>query len=122
MAMPAWAKARVLGLAPWQWLGVALGLTFGVLLIWVVNRFRISVKRRRGDGDGPKWHALLIPVAVIFLTGLALPALWGFLRIGGAPRVLLAYAQTTVTTLAAAWLCMVGAVLISDVIVASERS
>jgi MscS family membrane protein len=121
MAMPAWAKARVLGLAPWQWLGTVLGLAFGALLISVVNRFRKSLKRRRGDSDGPKWHALLIPVAVIFVVGLALPALWGILRIGGAPRVILAYAETTVSTLAAAWLCMVGAVLISDVIVASER-
>ena len=121
MAMPAWAKARVLGLASWQWLGVALGLAFGALLISVVNRFRKILKRRRGDSDGPKWHALLIPFAVVLVVGLALPALWGILRIGGAPRVILAYAQTTVSTLAAAWLCMVGAVLISDVIVASER-
>ncbi len=121
MAMPAWAKARVLGLAPWQWLGVSIGLALGALLISVVNRFRISLKRRRGDRDGPKWHALLIPVAVIFLAGLALPTLWGILRIGDAPRVLLAYAETTVSTLAEAWLGMVGAVLISDVIVASER-
>ncbi len=121
MAMPAWAKVRVLGLAPWQWLGVGIGLTFGALLISAVNRFRISLKRRRGDRDGPKWHALLIPVAVIFLAGLALPTLWGILRIGDTPRVILAYAETTVSTLAEAWLCMVGAVLISDVIVASER-
>jgi len=121
MAMPAWAKARVLGLAPWQWLGVVLGLALSALLISVANRFRMSLKRRRGDRDGPKWHALLIPVAVIFLASLALPALWGILRIGGAPRVILAYAETTVSTLAAAWLCMVGAVLVSDVIVASER-
>jgi MscS family membrane protein len=87
----------------------------------VVNRFRKSLKRRRGDGDGPRWHALLVPAAVVLLAGLALPALWNILRIGGEPRVFMAYARTTVATLAAAWLCMVVTVLISDVIVKSER-
>jgi MscS family membrane protein len=121
MAMPAWAKARVLGLAPWQWLGVALGLALSAFLVLVVNRFRKSLKRRRGDSDGPKWHALLVPAAVVLVAGLALPAQWNILRIGGEPRVLMAYARTTVATLAAAWLCMVVAVLISDIIVKSER-
>ena len=70
---------------------------------------------------GSRWRALLVPLAIMFVAGLFVPLLTALLRIGGAPRIAIDYAQTGAVYLGAAWLAMVISVVIGEAIVASDR-
>ncbi len=121
LGIPDWARARAFSLAIWQWLGLGLGLALGALLIWAAVQIKRRWKMARRDEDAPRYYSMLIPLAVMFVAGEALPTLFTLLRIGGAPRILLSYAGTLTTFLAAAWLCVVAAVLLAETIIASEH-
>lgn len=121
LSMPAWSKARVFSLAIWQWLGLGLGMSLGALLIWAAVQIKRRWKMARRDEDAPRYYSVLIPLAVMFVAGEALPTLFTILRIGGLPRILLSYAGTLTTFLAAAWLCVVATVLFAETIIASEH-
>jgi MscS family membrane protein len=121
LSLPSWARARIAGLATWQWLGLGFGLFIGGLVIFGSHR---ATRRRVDDSEnasGARWSALLVPLAVILVGGLFVPLLTAVLRIGGATRVAIDYAQTGVVFLGAAWLVLVVSVVVGEAIVASER-
>jgi len=120
--LPGWATVRVAGVATWQWLGLGLGFLVGGLIIFGGHR----LARARSDGEGRDapaagWRALPVPLAIVLVTGVLVPLFGTLLRIGGSPRVAIAYATTGAVILGAAWLAVVASVVVGDAIVASER-
>ena len=47
---------------------------------------------RAGTHRRPHWRALPVPLAIILVTGVLVPLFGTLLRIGGSPRVVIAYA------------------------------
>jgi MscS family membrane protein len=47
--------------------------------------------------------------------------MFALFRIGGTPRVVIAFVQTSALFLMAAWLCIIGSIIVGDVIVSSEH-
>ena len=121
LGLPGWAKARIVDVAAWQWLGLSVGLLIGGLVIFGCHR----ATRSRADGsdsaEGSRWHALLVPLAIMFVAGLFVPLLTALLRVGGMPRVAIDYAQTGAVYLGAAWLAIAISIVIGEAIVASDR-
>jgi MscS family membrane protein len=64
LRLPGWAKARIAGAAPWQWLGLVGGLAVCVGFVFGAYRLGRRVAIRRPEESGPGWHALLTPLAV----------------------------------------------------------
>ena len=120
LAFPAWAKARIAGVASWQWLGLITGLVVCVGFVYGVYRLGSFLASRRPEESGPGWHALLTPLAIILVSAL-IPVLCAILRISGTPRVVITFVQTGALYLSAAWLSMIGAGLLAEAIVVSER-
>jgi MscS family membrane protein len=120
LAFPAWAKARIAGVASWQWLGLITGLVVCVGFVYGVYRLGSFLASRRPEESGPGWHALLTPLAVILVSAL-IPVLCAILRISGTPRVIITFVQTGALYLSAAWLSMIGAGLLAEAIVVPER-
>jgi MscS family membrane protein len=120
LAFPAWAKARIAGVASWQWLGLITGLVVCVGFVYGVYRLGSFLASRRPEESGPGWHALLTPLATILVSAL-IPVLCAILRISGTPRVVITFVQTGALYLSAAWLSMIGAGLLAEATVVSER-
>jgi MscS family membrane protein len=119
--LPDWTRVPFAGVAAWQWLGLSVGLLAGALLIFASHR----LARRFVGGDeenrGPKWRAVPVPLAIILVAALLVPLLNALLRIGGLTRVVIAFLETMVFSLTAAWLCIVGLVILGDLVMASEH-
>jgi len=120
LAFPAWAKARIAGVASWQWLGLITGLVVCVGFVYGVYRLGSFLASRTPEESGPGWHALLTPLAIILVSAL-IPVLCAILRVSGTPRVVITFVQTGALYLSAAWLSMIGAGLLAEAIVVSER-
>ena len=120
LAFPAWAKARIAGVASWQWLGLITGLVVCVGFVYGVYRLGSFLASRRPEESGPGWHALLTSLAIILVSAL-IPVLCAILRISGTPRVVITFVQTGALYLSTAWLSMIGAGLLAEAIVVSER-
>ena len=120
LAFPAWAKARIAGVASWQWLGLITGLVVCVGFVYGVYRLGSFLASRRPGESRPGWHALLTPLAIILVSAL-IPVLCAILRISGTPRVVITFVQTGALYLSAAWLSVIGAGLLADAIVVSKR-
>jgi MscS family membrane protein len=122
LAFPSWAKARIGGVALWQWAGLAIGLTVCAAFVYGAFSLGQRLARNRPEEDvGPGWHALLTPLAVILVAALPIPLLCLILRIGGTARVVITFIQTGALFLGAAWLSMVAASLLAEAIVESEH-
>ncbi len=121
VGLPPWAEARVLGLASWQWLGLGVGLAICALLIFMTYRLAERIAHGRRGAVPPRWNALPIPLMVVFVGGEFMPMVFGLFRISGDVRVVLDYVQTGAVYLAAAWLCIVVAIIVGEVIVSSEH-
>jgi MscS family membrane protein len=67
------------------------------------------------------WHSLGVPFALLAVAGLFAPFICQLLRIAGTPREVIAFAQTTTVYLTAAWLMIIGSVLIGEFIIGAER-
>ena len=87
LGLPGWAKARIVDVAAWQWLGLSVGLLICGLVIFGCHR---AARRRADDSQialtGARWGALLVPLAIMFVAGLFVPLLTALLRVGGMPR------------------------------------
>lgn len=119
--LPDWARARVVGIAMWQWLGLSLGCLIAGLIIFGGHRLARRGAPDDRDGLSARWRALPVPVAIVLVAGVFVPFVATLLRIGGGPRAIIAYTSTGAVYLSAAWLTMVVAVLLGEVIVASEH-
>ena len=119
--LPGWAKARVAGVAAWQWLGLSLGLLVGGLIIFFGHRMARRPVDVGQDASGPHWRALTLPLAIIFVAGLLVPFLDAVFRIRGDARVVIDYIQTGAVFLSTVWLAVVASIVLGEAIVASER-
>jgi MscS family membrane protein len=119
--LPDWARDRVAGAAAWQWLGLGIGLLLGALVIFAGYRLANRLTDRSEDQPGSRWESLPVPLAVIFVAGMLVPLMFALFRIGGTPRVVVAFVQTSALFLMAAWLCIIGSIIVGDVIVSSEH-
>ena len=121
LSLPDWAKVPLAGLTAWQWLGLSVGLLLGALFVFGAHRLTRRLVDRSGDTPGPYWRALPVPLAINLVAAFLVPLLWTLLRIGGTTRVVIAFAQTMTFYLSAAWLCIIGLIILGDVVVASEH-
>jgi MscS family membrane protein len=119
--LPVWAKARIGGLASWQWLGLVSGLAVCVGFVYGVFCLVRRLVRNRPEEAGPGWHSLLTPLAIILVSAVPVPLLCAILRVGGTPRVVVTFVQTSALYLSAAWLSMIAASLIAEAFVESEH-
>jgi MscS family membrane protein len=121
LSSPAWAKARIAGVASWQWLGLISGLVVCVSFVYGAYRLGRRLANRRPEEAGPGWQALLTPLAIILVSAFPVPLLCTILRVGGTARVVITFVQTGALYLSAAWLSMIAASLLAEAIVASEH-
>ena len=119
--LPDWARARIAGVAVWQWLGFVFGLFVAVLFIFGAHRLARRLARRKGDEAGPGWYSLLTPLAITVGAAIFFPLLSLVFRIGGSPRAIIAFAQTIIVFLGAAWVCLIGSGLLGETIATSEH-
>jgi MscS family membrane protein len=119
--LPAWTRVPIADVTVWQWLGLAIGLSLGGLFIFACHR----LVRRAADGDdeqhGVSWRALPLPVSINLVAAILVPVLCVLLRIGGPPRVVLAFAETIAFYLSAAWIAIIALIILGDTIVSSEH-
>jgi MscS family membrane protein len=117
--LPDWAKLRYAGATPWQWLGLVLVLGLGALIIWL----GYLVARPRADAveARPRWRALLLPLAIMFVAGVWVPWFDLMLRIADMPRTIIEYTRTGALYVSAAWLAIVLAAELGEAIIGSER-
>ncbi len=117
--LPDWAKLRYAGATPWQWLGLALALLLGALIIWL--SYRITRPRAHAAEPRLRWRALPLPLAIMFVAGVLVPFFDVMLRIGDMPRAIIEYTRTGVLYLGGAWLAFVVAAELGEAIIGSER-
>jgi MscS family membrane protein len=121
LRFPAWAKARIFGVASWQWIGLGCGLAVCIGIVYGVFRLSRRLASDRPDDMGPGWHSLLTPLAIILVSAVPVPLICAIFRVGGMPRVVITFLQTGALYLSAAWLCMIAASLLAEAVVESEQ-
>jgi MscS family membrane protein len=121
LKLPAWAKARTAGVATWQWIGSVTGFLICLGFIYGVYRLSRRLAGQKADDVSSGWPALLTPLAIILVTAFPITLLCEILRIGGTARVVIAFLQTGALYLSAAWLAMIAAGLLAEIVVASEH-
>ncbi len=119
--LPGWANVRFAGVTAWQWLGLSVGLLVGVLFIYASHRLARHFAPRGEDDPRPQWRAVPVPLAIILVAAFLVPLLCTLFRIGGVTRVVIAFAETMAFYLSAAWLSIIGLVILGDMLVASEH-
>jgi MscS family membrane protein len=120
LSLPDWTKVPVVDLTAWQWLGLVLGSLTGGLIVWLGHRAARRADDRE-DAARPRWRAMLLPLAIIFVAGVLTPFFSTVLRIGGSVRVMIEYARIGAMFLSAAWLTIAAAAVFGELIVGSER-
>jgi len=115
--LPAWAKVQVAGVTAWQWMGLSVGLLVGALFIFASRR----LVNRGTDEPRVHWRGLPVPLAINLVAAFLVPVLFALFRIGGTTRVVIAFAQTTTFYLSAAWLSIIGLIILGDLVVTSEH-
>jgi MscS family membrane protein len=121
LSWPDWVRFRIGGATLWQWVGLVLGLLVGALLIFLSHRLASRLADRNQDQPGPSWHALPVPIGIAFVAGILTPWVCAVIRIAGAPRVIIAFVQTTALYLTVAWLAIIGSIIFGEVIVGAEH-
>jgi MscS family membrane protein len=121
LSLPGWAKVRFAGVTAWQWLGLSAGLFVGALCIFACHRMARRLGGRGDDDPGLHWRAVPVPVAIILVAAFLVPLLCTLFHIGGIMRVVVAFAQTMAFYLSAAWLSIIGLIILADTVVASEH-
>lgn len=121
LSLPAWARVPVFGVTAWQWTGLAIGFLIGFLCILVAHRLHRRVVAPVEEERGVSLRAVPVPLAINLVAAFLVPVLCMLFRIGGTPRVIIAYGEAMAFSFTAAWLSMVGLIIVGDVIVASEH-
>jgi MscS family membrane protein len=121
LSLPDWAKVPIAGVTPWQWLGLTLGLLFCAGLVFASHRLARRIGDRGSSEPGLSWRALPVPVVISLVMAVIVPVLCVVFRIGGITRVFIAYFQTIAFSLSAAWLAIIGLIIVGDMIIASEH-
>ena len=102
-------------------MGVGTGALIGGLVIYGSHLLATRLARRQEDAAGRRWHALPLPIGILFIAAVLTPVLCLIIRIGGTPRILIAVAETLVFYLTCAWLALVGCALTGELIVGVEK-
>jgi MscS family membrane protein len=121
LALPGWANVRFAGVAAWQWLGLGAGLLVGALFIFAAHRLARRFGDRDEDDPRPHWQAVPVPLAIILVAAVLVPMLCRLFHIGGVTRVVIAFGETMAFYFSAAWLSIIGLIILGDMVVASEH-
>jgi MscS family membrane protein len=121
LAIPAWAKLHIAGVEVWQWLGFIIGLGACLGFIYGMHRLGSLLAGPRPEESGPRWQALLTPLATILVCALPVTLLCTIFRISGVTRVVITFIQTGALYVSAAWLSMIAANLLAEAFVVSEH-
>jgi MscS family membrane protein len=121
LSLPGWAKIPLAGVTAWQWLGLSVGFLVGVLFIFASHRLARRLAGRGEDDPGPQWRGVPVPLAIILVAAFLVPLLCTLFHIGGITRVVIAIAETMAFYLGAAWLSIIGLIILGDMVVASEH-
>jgi MscS family membrane protein len=121
LSLPSWANVRLAGVTAWQWLGLSVGFLVGALFIYASHRLSRRFGDRDADEPGPRWRAVPVPLAIILVAAFLVPLLCTLLHIGGVTRVVIDFAETMALYLGAAWLSIIGLIILGDMVVASEH-
>jgi MscS family membrane protein len=121
LSFPGWAKTRIAEVQLWQWIGLIIGFAACLGLAYGAHRLGRLIANRHPKQFGPRWEALLTPLAIILICAFPLPLLWMVFHISGVTRVGVTFAQIGVLYVGAAWLAMVAANLLAEAFVASEH-
>jgi MscS family membrane protein len=100
---------------------LSLGLLVGALFVFASHRLARRLADRGSDEPRVYWRALPVPLAINLVAAFLVPVLFALFRIGGTARVVIAFAQTTIFYLSAAWLSIIGLIILGDVVVSSEH-
>jgi MscS family membrane protein len=119
--LPDWARVPFAGVTAWQWLGLSVGLLVGALFIFASHRLARRFVDRGEDDPGRHWRALPVPLAIILVAAVLVPLVCALFRIGGIMRVIIAFAQTMAFSLSAAWLSIIGLIILGDAVVTSDH-
>jgi MscS family membrane protein len=119
--LPVWSRVPLAGVSAWQWLGLSIGLLSGVLVIFACHRLARRRVDRGEEQPGVSWRALPVPVSINLVAAFLVPFLCAVFRISGTTRVILAFTQTMAFYLSAAWLSIIGLIILGDIIVSSEH-
>ena len=92
-----------------------------VLFILACHRLARRLANRHEKQPGLYWRALPVPLSISLVAALLVPSLCALFRIGGTPRVVLAFAQTMAFYLSVAWLSIIILIIIGDMVVSSEH-
>jgi len=118
---PNWAKTRIIGVALWQWIGFVSGLAVCIAIVYGAIRLSRRLSRNRPEESGWGWYALVTPLAIILVCALPIDILCTIFRIGGTPRIVITFVETSALYLSAAWLSVIATSVVAEVIVASEH-
>jgi MscS family membrane protein len=121
LGLPAWTKARIAGVQLWQWIGVLIGFAVCLGFVYGAHRLGRLLARRNPEESGPRWQALLTPLAIILVCALPVPLLSIIFRIGGVTRIVITFFQIGALYVCAAWLAMIAANLLAEAFVVSEH-
>ena len=75
LSLPAWARIPIAGVTPWQWLGLAVGLFIGGLVIFASHRLTRRFVDHREDAPASHWRTLPVPLAIILVAAFLVPLL-----------------------------------------------
>jgi hypothetical protein len=67
LASPAWIKARIAGAQLWQWLGLIIGFAACFGFVYGAHRLGKTLTKRTPEEAGPRWQAILTPLAIILI-------------------------------------------------------
>jgi MscS family membrane protein len=121
LQLPNWARTPFAGVTAWQWLGLAAGLLVGALFIFASHRVARRLVVLVEDNPRLYWHAVPVPLAISLVAAFLVPFLCVILRIGGTTRIVIDFIQTTAFSFSAAWLSIIGVVILGDLVVSSEH-
>ena len=121
LSMPGWLRIRVAEVAFWQLIGLGIGLLLSIAIVAVGYRLARRLTRGPEDNANRGWSALPVPLAILLIAGVVLPAWLLLFRVSGTIRIVLEFAQTGMSILSLAWLSIVSCTILAEMLVSSDH-
>jgi MscS family membrane protein len=122
LALPGWAKKRILDQPLWRWLGLMLVLLAATTILRLI--WRLADRWKKSASDSPlraEWSRLVKPIALLILIPLLVHVLQDNLRISGYLLQSATIALWALFTLSLTWVVWLGGNVIAESIVSSQQ-